>query len=286
MIDDRSPIEPSIEPFPAARRRLGLVATLYAYRALAGLVITLPAVASIGIATSHYPRRQAELFDDGGVMLLESLRLSRRALPAVLWSGGAITILAAAVGLLPLAALITGLGRSGRVSGAFLLARAWSHAGTLALIFGLGLAMQIVVSSILLLLGGKLIDVTRLVPPREDFAFLALLTLIFALVSVIGVLRDLAYVAAVHGNHGLYDATARALRTWISRPLRSTFAWAWRAAVGLACLAIAAWLAPPARDATTAAIALGFVLHQAALAASAFTRASWLAAAMRTLAPR
>ena len=44
------------------------------------LLIGLPAAAALGGPTSSWPRGQAELFDPGAVMLVESLRLARRAL--------------------------------------------------------------------------------------------------------------------------------------------------------------------------------------------------------------
>src|SRR6185312_3850115 len=63
-------------PAPQARKRPGLVALLYAYRALAGLLVALPAAITLGAPTASWPRRQAEIFDPGSTMLLESLRLS------------------------------------------------------------------------------------------------------------------------------------------------------------------------------------------------------------------
>jgi hypothetical protein len=270
-----------IEPEPAARRRPGLVAILYVFRVLVGLALALPAVVQLGSVVSRYPRGPALLFDDGGLLLLESLRLSRRALPAVIASGGFVAIAAAAIGLLPLGVLIAGLGVRGRVSIASLLGRAWMHAGTLALLYGLGFAAQIVVGVLALLLGGKLVDAVRLTPPAEDLAFLALIATIAALLAWIGVIRDLAYVAAVDRGHGLYLSVSRALLAIKARPLRTAFAWWWRAAIALALLAFAAWLTPSARGAGTAAVLFGVLLHQVALAGWAFARASWLAAAMR-----
>lgn len=283
MSADQDPVEPPIELAPAAYKRLGLVVLLYLHRAIFGLALALPLAATLGFATSRYPRAQAELFDAGALMLLESLRLSRRAVPTVVWSSSTAALAAAAIGLVPLAVAIAGLGRRGRVSGAFVLGRAWAHAGTLALLFGVGFAAQILVGFILMLLAGKLIDVTHIVPPAEDLAFAVLLMVVLGVVAALGVIRDLAYVAAVHGDRGLYVATSRAVAAFRQRPLRMFFSWLWRAALGFVVVLFAAWLAPAARDASAAMIALGFVIHQLALFALAYARVSWLAAAIRAL---
>ena len=281
-LDSPEPPEPTAapEPPPAAHRRPGLVAMLYAYRALAGLVIALPAAAAVGTTTAGYPRGQGELFDPGGVMLLESLRLARRAAPTV--GAGAVTvaILATVLGLFPLAVVIAGLGRRGPLTAAFLAARAWAHAGTLALLFGLGLLAQALTAAILVALGGKLIDALKLVPPREDLAFVGLFTIVLGIVTVVGVVRDLAYVAAVHDERRFYAACVAALRALRHAPGRAVGGYAWRAALGLAGLALAAVAAPSLAGASRGAIVLGVVLHQAALAGAAFARASWLAAAI------
>lgn len=283
MSADHDTHDAPIQLAPAAWRRPGLVALLYLHRAIFGLALALPTVAALGFATSRYPRAQAALFDPGAMMLLESLRVSRRTVPPVVWSSSTVALAAAAIGLVPLAMAIAGLGRQGRLLGAFLLGRAWAHAGTLALLFGLTLAAQVVTAAILMLLGGKLIDATHIVPPAEDLAFAALILVVLAVVSVIGVIRDLAYASAVHHDRGLYTATSRAIHAFRERPARTFLAWAWRAGLGLVLLVLAAWLTPPARDASTGMIALGFLIHQVALFAAAFARASWLAAAIRTL---
>lgn len=289
MSDALDLLDSAPEHAPAAHRRPGLVALLYGYRALAGLVLALPAAAAIGGVTSSYPRGQGELFDPGGVMLLESLRLARRAAPAVAVGGGTVVMLATAFGLFPLAMVIAGLGHRGRLSAGFLAARAWTHAGTLALLFGLGLLAQAITAAVLTALGSKLIDALKLAPPAEDLAFVGLLALALAVVGVVGVVRDLGYVAAAHGERRFYGACVSALRGLRKAPGRALGGYAWRAALGLAGLALAAWAAPSLTGASRGAIVVGVVLHQVALAGAAFARVSWLAAAIGVIdgtAPR
>jgi hypothetical protein len=252
---------------------------VYAYHALAGLLIALPAAAALSGPTASSPRGQAELFDPGGVMLLETLRFARRSLMPIGVSAGAVAAIALIAGVFPLAALLAGLGREGRLSVTFLADRAWAHAGTLALIFGLGTALQVVTVALLMLAGGKLIGALKLAPPPDDLAFVGLLAVAGGVGLAVGVLRDLASVAAVRGDHGLYVAASRALRCARRGGGRAMLGWAWRASLGFAGLVAAAWLAP--RGVSTAAVVAGAALHQAAIAGATFARASWLAAAMR-----
>lgn len=266
---------------PAAHRRLGLVALLWGYRAVAGLLVALPAAEAIGGVTSQYPRGQGELFDPGGVMLLETLRLGRRAIPAVYVGGSAVVVVAALLGLIPLAVLIAGLGREGRPSPSSLAGRAAAHAGTLAILFGLGALAEVLVAVVVGLFGGKVAGALHLAPPGDDVAALGAVLLGLAAAAVIGVLRDLAYVAAVHGDRRFYGAASSALHSFRRAPLRALGAWSWRALLGFAALAFALVVAPPITATSGAALAAAFVLHQAALFAGAFARASWLAAAIR-----
>lgn len=272
-------LDPPRSTVPAAHRRPGLVALAYAYTALAGLVVALPAATALSGPTASFPRGQAELFDPGGVMLLETLRLVRRSLLTVGVSAGAVAALALLAGVFPLAALLAGLDREGRLSFTFLADRAWAHAGTLALVFGVGVAAQATLVAGVMLAGGKLIGALALSPPPDDLAFVGLGALAAGVALVVGVLRDLASVAAVRGNHHFYVAASRALLCARRSGGRAILGWAWRTSLGFAGLLLAAWLTP--RGTTTAAVVAGAALHQAAIAGATFAHASWLAAAMR-----
>jgi len=272
---------PPRDESPAAHRHPGLVAFAYGYRALVGILVALPAAAVIGAATTSWPHGQSELFAPGGVLLLESLRLARRGIPAAVYSGGAIAAVALLAGVVPLGALLAGLGRRGRAPLAFLASLAAAHAGTLALLFGLGALAQGIVAAVAVLLGSKVLDLLALASPGDDLAFLALFAVVLALVCVVGVLRDLAAVAAVHGELRFYLAASRALRTARMAAGRALGAWAWRSALGLGGVVVAAGLSPSLASTTTARVLLGVALHQGAILGVTFAHASWLAAAMR-----
>jgi hypothetical protein len=97
------------------------------------------------------------------------------------------------------------------------------------------------------------------------------------------VVHDLARVSAVHEERGFYAAASRALSVARAAPLSAAWSSASRAALGLAAIAGAAWLASRVGLSSGGRIALAFALHHAGLGAAAFLRASWLAAAIRLL---
>jgi hypothetical protein len=214
-------------------------------------------------------------------MLVESLRLGRRAFPAIGWSAGALALVVLLGGVFPLGALLAGLAREQRLTIPFLLERAWTHAGTLALLLLLGLLAQAGAAALVVVLGGKAIGAASLSAPAEDLAFVALFLVAACAAVVIGVLRDVACVAAVRAEHGFYLAASKALACVRRAGGRLLLAWAWRGALGAVALVAGALLAPSLAGASAAGIALGVVVHQAAVAGATFAHVAWLAAAMR-----
>jgi hypothetical protein len=269
------------ESDPRARKRIGLVAMAFAYRALAALAIALPAAAAVGAATAAYPRAQDELFDAGGLMLIESLRVTRRAAPAIFATGGLVAVTAAVLGVFPLGVLIAGLGRKGRLDAGFVVGRAWAHAGTLAILYGLGAVAQVVIGALIGLLGGKLVPALSLRTPNDDLAGIGVALVALAAAAIVGVLRDLAFVAAVHGEQRFYGACVHAVRVARARFGRAIGAWGWRWALGFAGFALAIALAPQPAGAGAGAVALGALLHWGAIFGIVAARGSWLAASMR-----
>jgi hypothetical protein len=266
---------------PRASKRPGLVFALYAYRAVAALLIALPATALLSGGTASAPRGQAELFDPGAVMLLESVRFARRGLGAVTWSAGAIALLALLGSVIPLGALLAGISSEERPSIGFLAERAFKHAGTLALVLALGAMSQLTVIGLTLVLGGKVLGALSIVPPSEDIVFLLVVLVALALAAVVGVVRDLACVAAVRDELRLYSAGVAAFRSARRSLGRAIGAWAWRAALGTLGVVVVAVAAPPIAATSPVATAVSTVLHQLAILGATVAHASWLAAAMR-----
>lgn len=264
---------------PRAHKRLGLVGFNFAYRFLAGLLIAGPIAAILSGPVANQPRGDAALFDPGGVMLLEALRLAGRGAAGATTASGAIALLATFLGLLPFAALVAGLGREGRLSRGYLAARAIQPMGTLALIWGLGLLAQAILAVIVTLLGGKLVGALHLDSPREDIARLVLTGVVLLAVIAAGVVRDLSAVSAVNDGTRLYTSVQRALRAVGHAGGRVALAYATRGVLALAAVGGAVALA----SALSGVPVMPFVVHQAGIAGVVFFQASWLAAAIGLL---
>jgi hypothetical protein len=276
---DIEPLEPPRAEDPAAHKRLGMVALLYVYRAIAALLIATPAALLAGSILSGYPRGDAELFDPGGVMLLEAARLARRSLTPLVLQGGLGALVAALVGLLPFAALVAALGHDGKLSARFLAARAVAPVGPLALLWGSALLAQVVVVGLVVLVGERLLAQAGLDLLREDLVRLGIVGIGLILAVGLGVLHDLARVIAVLEGRGFYSSAARALLVMERAYPRALWAYVWRGALAIAALSAAGWVSH--RIGLSRSLGLVAVVSQVSVLLAVFLRASWLAAAIR-----
>jgi hypothetical protein len=268
--------EPTPSRFPAAHKRLAYVAVLYMYRALSGFALAFPFAVAVEQPLSGYPRGALEVLDPGGILLLEVLRVERSALKPL---PGSLALVLAVVGLLPMAALLVSLGHTGRLSARRVVERAARRIGTLALL-GLGfLVLQALVATLGLVLGYKLIAYLALAPDRELVVALGLVAIGCVLAALVGMVRDIAWAAAVHNDAAAYSSGACAVRSL--RGGRVVFAWAWRMVLGMGALVLTAALAPSSTRAS--AVALGTAWHQVGIFAVVFARASWFAAAVASV---
>ena len=272
---------------PAAFRRPGLILAYAAYLLAAGFALAAPWSALLHRTAAEYPRGDAELFDQGGVMLMEAIRRALLGLPAAATSSGVVLLFAGAVGLLPFGMLIAGLGRQGRVRAPFLAARAVGSLGTLTLIWGLGFAAQAILGALLALLGVKLVGALHLAPRGEALAHASLRVLALVPPLPLGVARDLAMFSAVNDATRLYTSASRALLVLRRAFGRALGAYLARALLALAVLLAAFWI-PTSLLAPTSPprVAIPFLVHQLAIVLAVALRASWLAAAIRFLDAR
>jgi hypothetical protein len=270
-----APADPPRAARPTARARPGAIALYGAYVLAAAAILAAPIAASIHDTVAGYPRGDAELFDQGSLMLYEAVHRSSRALPSLIASTSAVGLAALFLGLFPLAALIAALGREGRLAPSYLAARAVRPIGTLALLWGTAALAQAVLAGLVALLGGKILDWAHPHGPAELYAQVALGAAVLLAVLAAGVARDLAFVSAVNDETRFYTSAARAVR---SLP-QAFLSWLGRSLLGLAAIALSLRLAPY----QSGAVALPLALHQIGIFAAVFCRASWLAAAIRIL---
>jgi hypothetical protein len=273
-----------IPPLPSAvapYRRPGVLLGVYAYRALTALVLAAPVAMIAQDLVGDRPRGDAELFEPGAILLVEALRLGRPALSSLPLQTAILVVLIGFVGLVPLAALIHALSRPGRVRFRGLAGAVGQHLGTLALLLGLALLAQAAASALLIIGGGSIIRFAGWSGPSADFARVGVGLLAGIAAVVLGVVHDLARVSAIHYDQGLYNAAARALRTFRGAKLRAIGAYAWRGLLAIGVLVGAALLGRLAGVETAKDIAVAAAIHQGAVLAAVYLRASWLTAAMR-----
>ncbi|XYI01178.1 hypothetical protein ACMHYB_16065 [Sorangium sp. So ce1128] len=266
---------------PAAHERLGAVALYFGHRALASVVIATPLSVLAAQVVGDHPRGDAILFEPGGLMLTELGRLAAIAAAALTAQLGAGALIAAALGLVPLAVLLAALSQEAPLSAQAVGGRAARALGPLVLLWGAALAAQVAAAGLVLLSGMKLCAELLVLPRSRDLAAVVVAGAALVPVAAIGLLQDLARVALVDEQRGFYAAASRGLATFQAAPLAAAWAWALRGALAAAALACGAWGVHLAGAGAGPRVAGAFAAQLAALAAAAYLRASWLAAALR-----
>ncbi len=267
---------------PRARRRMGLIFSYYLYRAVAGGIMALPLAMAAGTLVGPWPRGDVVLFDPGGVRLLGVLRRLEPAATALGTHAATTLVLASVIGLVPLTALMEGLGAEGPLKMRALGSRVGERIGPFAVLFGIATVAEVAVG----LLAMTVADVvtSRVAwsgPENRDLALLTARIVGVLSVLAVGLLHDVARAFTVRKGLGFYTATSCALRLLRRRPFAATGAYLIRA-LPAAMLVIAAltWGNALPRT-TTFELGTTIVLGQLSLFAAAALRASWLAAAMR-----
>lgn len=279
------PEDPPFAAAPAAHRRLGLVALTFAFVALSAVLFAVPVATALHLTVASSPKGGAQLLEPGGLMLLEAVRVLRRSAMPLAFSSAILAGILLAFSVAPYTALIAGLTREGRLSRGFVADQVHRHAATLGLLWLTTLLAQGMSIALVVLLGGRLVESFALVPPPEDVAFVVVFAVAIAVAAILGVVRDLAWVAAVRGDLGFYSASLAALRCARHRGLVALWACGWRWVLGVAALALTAWLTRKTSTATALGSATRVLLHQAGVATAVFARASWLAAGIRLVVP-
>lgn len=265
---------------PAVHERPWAAGAYLAFASLAGLAFAAPLAAAIGSATGAYPRGDAELFDPGGVMLIEVLRHLRASSAAIGAAWAVLAVLALPLGMIVLAFCTALLGAPGEPRPAWALARAARSLPTLASIALVVLVADALLIALVMVGGGAIVRATWPYAPARDIARWSLLSCAFLVVTAAGVLHDLARVAAVTGPSGTYTALAAALRTARRHPGRVAWSYTWRALLGLGAACAAAWLGTRL---TPRAVLAAALVHQLGLAAMGWLRLTWLSSAIRLI---
>jgi len=255
------------------------------FAALVGLAWSSPLAAAVGGVTGAYPRGDAEVFDAGGVMLVEAARRMRTQMAAIGTAWSAITLLAVPLGVVVLAFAIALLATPGRARPVWAFARAVRSFWTLTVIGLVAVLADVVLVALILLAGGALVRETWPVPPARDVARFGLFGCAILAVLAVGVLHDLARAATVAGPSRAYVSLRAALRTARRSAGRTAWAYTWRSLLGLAAVVAAAWLGARIGHRSTAALVASTFVHQLGVALLGWMRLSWLAQAVTLIRP-
>lgn len=266
-----------------ARKRPLTIVSLALVRLASGATLALPLAAVIessGIGARAEGDRA--LFQDGGYLLLELLRLQSAELGAVAGGLWPLLLLLLSLQVLCNAVLLVSLNSAGRLELFALLSRALRHVPAFMLLGAFVLLTQGAV-----LLFGMLVSesvpesMTSAVQSDAGKAFVLLLALLGA--GAVGGAGDVTKATLVRHGAPLMSSLGAALRCARRRPLPSLLGWLPFAALGLAAIAGAAWLTGVVDVSQPGAVRwIGvFALHQIVILSLVALRAAWYARALR-----
>lgn len=266
-----------------ARRRPGVILTVALGRLLCGLCLAWP-LASLLAESGVGQRAEGDraLFEGGGYLLLEVLRLHGPALSAALRGLLPVLALGFLLGTLGNAALLVALNLRGALRGVDWLARALARLPALC-VLGVGTTLA---QGLVLLLAALAADglPDPLAQPRLATAFSLLPWAGAALAAgALGGFSDVTKAALVRHESSLVVALGHAWLTARARPLFGTFGWLPYAAPFLAAVALAAPLTEWLDVSRPGAWRVGLVLalHQLVIVVAVSVRAAWYARALR-----
>jgi hypothetical protein len=271
----------SLEQSPAAWRRPGVVFVMYAYRLVVALLVATPIAAMFGSAVGGYPRGDAVLFDEGGLLFVESMRRSSAALGPIALSVFVLLAAASIASIVPLAALIGALTAKGRITARDVGAFALKPVGTFALLFGAMAFVQAIVFAIIAGIGGAISRRPMFDAPVADRIKFSSAIVALIIVLLLGVLHDLARVAVVRDELRFRAGIRRAWQTLKKSHVHVLGAWGVRAALALLVIYAALSVGSRLGVDSSAKVAVGFVVYQASIILALFLRASWFASAIR-----
>lgn len=271
----------AVEDVPAAWRRPGVVFVMYAYRLLVAALVATPFSLVFGAGVGGYPRGDATLFDEGGLLLVETIRRSNSSMPPVAMTALLLLSVGALAGVMPLAALIGALGVRGRVRARDVGAFALRPVGPFALLFGAFALVQAVLFAIVSAIGGAISRRPMFDAPSADRIKFTFAVIAIAVVLFVGVLHDLARVAVVRDELGFRASMRRAWHTFRKSHVKVLGAWAIRAALGAMAIYAALSFASRLGVDSGAKALVGFLVYQASIILALFLKASWFASAIR-----
>jgi hypothetical protein len=262
-------------------------AILYSFRLVAGFLVAYPAARAFAVfGAAPFADGDRVLFEPGGLLLVEALRFGARTLASTAQAATLGLFALSFVGLLPLAAAITGLTRPGAsVARTFELAA--GKVPAFALFFGASWLLRVIYAgaALLLLSGATALSKSVVDERAADLTAFALGTVLASGLVVIDCFHDLCRIAVVRFDETPAAAALSALRAGLARPGRVALRAAVPAAVSVALVAVGAALTSLADVSSPGGfrVAAVFGVHQLVVFGVAVTRANWLSSALELM---
>jgi hypothetical protein len=266
-----------------ARNRPGVVLGIATLRLVCGFVLAVPLSSMIGQGgVGQLPQGDRALFEGGGYLLLELLRVQGAELAAV--ARGLLPVFGLGL-LLTLAcnaALLVALNVRGRLELGAWLGRSLPRVPAFVLLAcAVGLVQLVLWISGVLAVGA--LPAPQHLPRLTTAGQLACLLLVALLAGAAGGFGDVAKAALVRYETTLTSGVSHAFRCWRRRPFATSFGWLpFSGVFGLAALAAAHLTerldVSRAGDWRLLAV---FGVHQLVIALSVLLRAAWFARALR-----
>lgn len=258
---------------------------LYAARAASAAIVSYPVARTLtAFGARTRPEGDASLFADGGLLLLDTLRVAEPALRGVAQAASVLTVALAVLGLLPLGFSLSTL-RDGT--------RPWFESTrdaarwfpTLVLLGGATIFVQaLLAAGGAFLAGGAMSLAGKLADERAPALAAAPVVLVTALlVAGAGIVQDLVRADVAASDDASLQASLRvALASARARPGRIFAAWGTLAALQGAVVLGAAVVTPWIDVSKPGAMRIVAVasLHQAAVFATCWIRCVWLSRAL------
>jgi hypothetical protein len=264
-----------------ALRHSPYILLVYATRAAAAFIVA-SALASIATRSmGAWPGGDLMLWEPGGLMLSEMVRLNRVALTTILTQSGLIAVSMIPVGIVTSTLLLVSLSDCRRVPLAVALQRCGKHLLPMSLVYGVMTCLQIAVVWFFYILAELLtLKLEGMLGVRgADLAYVALIGCGAVIAVCVAVVHDLIRATIVARSLGTLEGIASGWHVARKRPFEVFAAlWSRAAGAGLIVLCSLVWareigMGTPGRVASTT------VVLQASIIAAIVLRASWLSRA-------
>jgi len=262
---------------------------LWAWQAAFALLAAYPGAALVGAAYGNDPRGDAPLGAPGAHALLDLLRTDIHGVGAAAAGAALVAVAAVFAGLMPLAALMTAmahathgghrLGASRAIGGATVVVRALA-----GLFVAVGTA-EVLAGAAAVGIGEVAASAAHgwLGEARSQMLGIAIGAASLLPACALGIVHDLARAAVVRLQIGTLPGWIAGFRAFRGAPFSFAWSWAWRAAAGLAPVALVALFADRLSWRGGLALLAMTVLHQSVALIRVALRASWLSKALRTV---